>query len=349
MAGAREESFGVKCEAQYAVIDLTIRVMCKRCLCPGRIADPAYICWRRNPMHEETRFIDSDFKHIKETSWPIIALAVVVDVIVLITAMHVVLPFFSSSLPVERLTNGLVQATLIFSVTRFLLVAVGVAVLIGGLRLRDLGVEWDKVSSGVVVVLGLWIVMQLIGILLGFVISGEVALSPIWSPKRIPPIIGELAAQLLGNAFAEEVIFRGFLLTQIALMLRGRISKRGRLVAASVLLSQLIFSLSHIPQRLVGGGYSPLGLVFNLLLLWVYGALFALLYLRTENIFIVVGVHALANAPITIVAMPSQIVAGFLPLILGLVLIVVWGPVTRWMEGRGPILQQSSQASKQLM
>jgi len=297
-------------------------------------------------MHEESRFIDFDFGQIKETSWPTIALAVVVDVIFLIIAMHVVLPFFSSSFPVERLTNGLVQATLIFSVARFLLVAVGVAVLIGGLRLRDLGIEWDHVSRGMVVVLGLWIVMQLIGMLLGLVISGEVALSPIWSPERIPPIIGELAAQFLGNAFAEEVIFRGLLLTQIALMLKGRISKRGRLVAASVLISQLIFSLSHIPQRLVSGDYSVLGLVFNLLLVWVYGALFAFLYLRTENIFIPVGVHALANAPITIVAMPSEIVAGFLPLTLGLVLIVVWGPVTRWTERRGSVWQQSPQASK---
>lgn len=300
-------------------------------------------------MSEETRFIDFDFGDLRETKWPVMGLAVVVDAIFLIIAMHVVLPFFQTSFPVERLTNGVIEATLIFSVVRFVLVAMGVAVLMGGLRLCDLGVEWEKLSTGMVVVLGLWIVMQLIGLLLNLIISGQVALSPIWAHERIPLLIGELVAQFLGNAFAEEVIFRGLLLTEITLMLRGRISKRRRLVAASVLISQLIFALSHIPQRLVGGDYAALGLVFNLLLVWVYGALFALLYLRTDNIFIVVGVHALANAPITIMAMPSQITAGFLPLILGLVLAVVWEPVARWTKGRGPVLQRSPQTLKQLM
>ena len=58
----------------------------------------------------------------------------------------------------------------------------------------------------------------------------------------------------------EEVIFRGFLVTQVYLMLKGKISGHGRLVTASVLISQLIFSLSHIPQRIYNG-YSPLNLL----------------------------------------------------------------------------------------
>jgi hypothetical protein len=282
-------------------------------------------------MHEEAHFIDFNFECLKETIWPVIVLTVIVDVAFLALAMLVILPFLRASFPLERLTNGLIQVTFIFSALRFALVALGVTMLIGGLRAWDIGLAWEKLTAGALVVFGLWIVMQLIGILFGLVASGQVALSPIWAPDKLTLIAGELIAQFLGNAFAEEVIFRGFLVTQVYLMLKGNISGRGWRVTAAVLISQLIFSLSHIPQRLTGS-YTPLSLLLNLLLVWGYGILFAVLYLRTENIFIAVGVHALANAPVTIVALPSQSVGGLLALALGLVLIAAWRPLTRWME-----------------
>lgn len=83
--------------------------------------------------------------------------------------------------------------------------------------------------------------------------------------------------------------------------------------------------------------------------LWLVGIVFAVLYLRTENIFIAVGVHILVNAPVTILAMPSEAVAVFLPLILALVLIAVWEPLVGWVERRGRVLEHSPQALKRLM
>jgi len=184
------------------------------------------------------------------------------------------------------------------------------------------------------VVFGLWIAMQLVGMLPRLISAGEVALSPIWTPEKLPLIAGELIAQLLGNAFAEEVLFRGFLLTQVTLMIKGRVSSRGWCVTVAVLVSQLIFALSHIPQRITSG-YSLAALGPNLIQLWLVGIVFAVLYLRTHNIFIAVGVHTLVNAPVTILAMPSQAVAVLLPLVLALVLIAVWKPLVGWMERLG--------------
>lgn len=292
-------------------------------------------------MHEEARFIDFDFNRLRETNWLTIALTVIVDTLFLFTAMQIILPRF----PIERLTNGWVQATLIFSLARFALVALGVAMLVGKLRPVDLGLRWDKLLRGALVVLGLWIVMQLIGLLPNLIASGKMALSPIWGPGRTNLVAGEVIAQFLGNAFAEEVIFRGFLLTQVYLLLRGKISGRGWRVTAAVLISQLIFSLSHIPQRLTGS-YSLPALLVSLLVVWVTGIVFALLYLRTENIFTVVGLHALVNAPVTIVAMPSETVAVLLPLVLSLVLFAAWRPMTHWMEQQGLVSQQSPRTSK---
>jgi membrane protease YdiL (CAAX protease family) len=261
-------------------------------------------------------------------------LAVVVDSAFLAFAMLVILPFLRSSFPVESYTSGWVKATLIFSVVRFGLVAVGVAMIVGHLRARDVGLRWEKLPGGALVVFGTWLVMQLIGVLLGLFTTGKVALSPIWTPDRVPYIAGELIAQFLGNAFAEEIIFRGFLLTQLYLILKTSISGRRRLLMVSVLISQLIFSLSHIPQRIFGD-YSLPGLLLSLVIVWVSGVVFALLYLRTENIFVAIGMHALVNVPVGIVALPSQAVGELLPLFLTLVLIVVWGPLTRWKERLG--------------
>ena len=285
-------------------------------------------------MKEDATFIGFDFESLRETKWHVVALAVIVDAVFLALAMLIVLPFFRASFPVENFTAGLIQPTFLFSGMRFVLVALGVAMLLGGLRARDIGLHWKKLPGGVLVVFGLWIVMQLIGMLLGLVSSGKVALSPIWTPDRVPLIFGELIAQFLGNAFAEEVIFRGFLMTQVYLLLKKRVSGRGRLAMVSVLTSQLIFALSHVPQR-IATGYPPRSLLLNLPILWVTGMLFAVLYLRTGNIFITVGVHALVNAPVTVVAMPSQLVAELLPIVLFLALIALWRPLMYWMEGVG--------------
>lgn len=282
-------------------------------------------------MNNDSRFIEFDIDSIRMTTWPVVALAVIVDAIVLVVAMHVVLPWMRTSFPLEAVTNNLIQATLVFSLTRFVLVAVGVAIWIGGLRARDVGLQRGRLREGSLVVLGVWIAMQLTGALIGLVATGSIGISPYWTPDRLLPIAGELLAQFLGNAFAEEVIFRGFLLTQVVLMLRAAIPRRGRRLTASVLLSQLVFSLSHIPER-IASGYTPVQMVLNLAVTWVWGILFAVLYLRTGNLFVVIGVHALVNAPVTVLAMPSEGLAGLLPLVLSLVLIVIWGPGKRWLH-----------------
>jgi membrane protease YdiL (CAAX protease family) len=297
-------------------------------------------------MDKDVRFIDFCFDNVKKTSWLVVAWAVIVDAAILFVAMQVVLPLFRASFPLERLTNGLVQATLVFSVTRFVLTVVGVAMLLGRLGARDIGLKWDKMVRGALVVLGVWIAMQLVGMIIGLAATGKVALSPYWTPDRLLPIAGELIAQFLGNEFAEEVIFRGFLLTQVYLLLQPVILGRGRRLTASVFLSQLLFSLSHIPER-IASGYTPLGMLFNLTIVWVWGILFAVLYLRTENLFVAVGVHAQANAPVTVLAMPSEGVAGLLPLALGLVLILIWGPGKRWVDRLGTRSQRSKSLTQE--
>lgn len=153
---------------------------------------------------------------------------------------------------------------------------------------------------------------------------GEVPINPRWAERGVTVVIGALIAQLFGNALAEEIIYRGFLLPQTWLKLRGGLPARpGWRLVLAILISQSIFALSHIPNRIFNG-MTPAEMLPDMLMLLVFGAYYAFLYLRTGNLFIAVGVHALANAPTSIVQ--SDLPAPLL-MVLALIVALAWPKV----------------------
>ncbi len=93
--------------------------------------------------------------------------------------------------------------------------------------------------------------------------------------------IGTLVVMWITAAFAEEVIFRGFLMSRLARLMGGG---RGAWVGA-LALSSLLFSLIHIYQGT--GGVIRTGLM---------GLLLGLVYLLSHrNLWIAIGVHGLTN------------------------------------------------------
>jgi hypothetical protein len=92
----------------------------------------------------------------------------------------------------------------------------------------------------------------------------------------------------------------------------------------TLIISQIIFALVHIPNRVyLGLGAGEIAL--DLLLLTVWGVLFTLIYLRTDNIFLVAGIHALGNAPTSLFApQPGLAGAGESLLIYALALLAVF-------------------------
>ncbi|MCU7730852.1 helix-turn-helix domain-containing protein [Actinoplanes sp. KI2] len=77
---------------------------------------------------------------------------------------------------------------------------------------------------------------------------------------------------------------------------------------AALVVSQSMFALYHLPGEVLGGssgagmGWPDIGL--DLGRLFAIGMVFAALYLRTGNLFLVIGIHALQDAGTTIVAAP---------------------------------------------
>jgi membrane protease YdiL (CAAX protease family) len=140
-------------------------------------------------------------------------------------------------------------------------------------------------------------------------------------------MLGLLAAQLFGNALYEEILFRAVLLDQLVLKLRD--CQWGFLLA--LVGSQTIFAVLHVPNRLLQG-YTFAGMAEGLGLLFLVGLLFALVYHRTGNLLIAVGVHAVNNAPTMLVATPLS--GQFLVTVLPVGFVAAW-PVLRRPFDRG--------------
>ena len=99
--------------------------------------------------------------------------------------------------------------------------------------------------------------------------------------EALPVLLGQLA----GNALYEETFYRGFLIPAISRELGNR-------PWFAVMASGALFGLMHVPNYLARD--------LSLLLLVpavLAGILFGAIYLRTNNLMLCIGLHALLNAP----------------------------------------------------
>lgn len=203
--------------------------------------------------------------------------------------------------PLASATGGLftgsLLANLVFIAALVLVIILGV----GRLRLYDIGLVRRNIMPGLVYTVGLWLVAQIVHLLAGLATYGTVSLNAEWLTYGVGFMIGLLLTQIFGNALFEEIAYRGFLVPQLYLRLERLRDRPWKRLFAALLISQTAFALSHIPNRIYLG-MSAGDIAIDLLMLVGWGILYALLYLRTDNLFLVVGVHALGNTPTTIFA-----------------------------------------------
>ena len=127
------------------------------------------------------------------------------------------------------------------------------------------------------------------------------------------------------NALIEEAGWRGFLLPQLYLRLSTRMDTRRRLILA-MFGAQVLFALMHIPNRLLDQRLALDELLLSLAFVFVLGVFFAGIYLRTGNLFLAIGVHALFNTPTVLFTpvLPSQVILGALTILV----LVAWPRLT---------------------
>ena len=231
-------------------------------------------------------------------------------VVVLCLLTHAALKavFFSAAFqlgvaqPVYLATRGLMTPVLLAGIIEWIVLILGMLLLVGNLRLRDLGLERRQALHAIVIVLALWVVLQGVTALMGGVLNGEVALRS--DRIQMLPLdgLGRRLQALFGSGLIEEVLYRGFLLTQVYLLLQRRMEARRALLLATV-LSSVYFGVNHIPAALQMA-ITPLDVIVYVGHVTLVGGLFAALFLRTGNLLVAAGAHALINDPVALFATP---------------------------------------------
>ncbi|MFO7340652.1 MAG: CPBP family intramembrane glutamic endopeptidase [Lysobacteraceae bacterium] len=162
----------------------------------------------------------------------------------------------------------------------------------GRQRPADIGLRRGALPPGLAATAVLWLAMNASTLIAARADGLPLTLHPDWSQGGLVP--GRLLAQLLGTALVEETVFRAWLWPQLALRLHRLVPRAGAWTVA-LLVSQGLFALLHVPMVLATAG--PAALAGVLVNLFVVGLITALLYAATRNLFFVVGLHALGNAP----------------------------------------------------
>ena len=260
---------------------------------------------------------------------------------------------------VYRATQGLIDFTLMLGLFLQVLI-IGILVIgIGRLRPRELGLDIAKLPAGVAWTFAAWLAAQLVTLLICVVAGEPIGLNPAWSFGSWTQPAGEWIAQLFGNAALEEVLYRGFLFPQCVWLASSWFRDRSDRwwIAISLLISQGCFALGHIPFNFVGGGWSGQWL---LIFQFLMGLAFCGIYIRTGNLFLAIGFHALANNPGPLLT--GGTMAEILPmaivhlLILALMigrpksLMAFLAMVTLgWLFARGDYSEQAAQLPKQVV
>lgn len=250
--------------------------------------------------------------NVKEAPWKVI-LAQLIASTGMVFVINLVLfpgPYFDL---IARATGRLVDATLQANLLNILLFSL-IVFWWGKLRPADVGLDWSRLVQGLSLTALLWLTTQSVVLLINW-LNGEIRLDPAWSEHGVPPMLGALIGQLAGNAFFEEMNYRGFYLSQFYLKLR-KVSERRR-VTLAILTMLGLFILSHIPNRIFSG-YTLADIPLDFVLLLGYGLFFTAVYLLSGNLFLAIGVHALINRPtlLTEASFPVQALLFLLTCIL---------------------------------
>ena len=216
------------------------------------------------------------------------------------TALVVTLIVFRYDLlrPIGETTNWLVAPDLVSGLLLLFIIAGGIFLGLGRLQPHDIGLRASDIPAALLVTAAFWIVTQAVLVGAALLQASPVALHPDWHTHGANGMIGFLIAMLFGMALYEEVAFRGFLFPQLHLKL-GR-----RHLWLAALVSQILFALVHLPTRALIAQVSANAMILHVIVLTLAGLIGVLLYVRTRNLLVVAGVHALVNAPTPLVASP---------------------------------------------
>ncbi len=262
---------------------------------------------------------------LKESDYRTMALFFIVSlVLVLFYLLAYQIGLVSS---IEELSWGLLHRTLILNAFLMLIAVYGVLVIMRKFQWRDFGLISRKLPLAFVVGLTSWLLIQIIEVIVSYMSVGSIELDPRWSTDSLT-LIGLLIGMLFGTALYEEVGYRGFLLVQFWKKMEDRTTNRALQISLALIVSQTLFTLLHVPWKVLNQGWTVTVLTDLLFSVFLNGIIYGILYLRTENLFFVMFVHALGNAPTSLFI--SYLDPPNILLLLAIIWAVIWPRLRRW-------------------
>jgi len=128
-----------------------------------------------------------------------------------------------------------------------------------------------------------------------------------WLQYGFTSVLGAFIAQLGGNALTEEVVFRGYFLSQFY----GHFQRLGwrRVLVFALLGSAGLFAVLHLPNRWFVKGIFGFDFLVDQAQLILAGVLLGIAYVATRNLMIVIGMHAFINQPVPLVQASNNFVS----------------------------------------
>jgi len=228
---------------------------------------------------------------------------------------------------IEDISGGLLHPTLILNALLLFVAVYGVLVVKKKFQGSDFGLVAQKLPIAIVVGSLTWLLIQIIEGIASYIHTGHVEIEPSWSTDSLV-LIGLLFGMLFGTALYEEVGFRGFLLVQFRMKMENPTRNRTLQIALALILSQTFFTLLHLPWKILDQGWTTAVLFDLLFSVFINGIIYGLLYLRTENLFFVMFVHAFGNAPTSLFR--PYLDASLILLLLAIIWAVIWPSLRRW-------------------
>ena len=209
------------------------------------------------------------------------------------------------------LTNGWLNPALSGMIILLLIRVYVLIILFGKLRLSDVGLERRTILSGLMLIIGVWIAYLGCSALSLYLWGITPSLFTTFEWQYQTKSFGVIMLASLG----EEIIFRGFFLSQIVSLLISRDPNYpGWSLMYALVFSSLIFVFVHLPSRLMTAPTFN-DAVPGLIVMLLVSIFLGIVYFITNNLYFTWGVHFLIDIPITI--WNRQIVSG------GLLIIVI--------------------------
>jgi membrane protease YdiL (CAAX protease family) len=194
-----------------------------------------------------------------------------------------------------------------------------------GVSASDIGFDADRVRIAVLLVAGMWVVVNAVAVGVLSVFGDPTVGVPRADGSRGVWLV-EVLVQAFFVGIVEEFVYRGYLQSRVVAAVGGSASRW--LKALGVVLASSLFAVMHLPQRLLVSEMTIQQAAANVPLLLVVGVALGVLFEVTRNVALVGLLHGtvLNRTPLFVVSFEGADAAtGNLTLVvLVAVLLAVW-------------------------